>query len=158
MKRILLFATSSLLALSTAYSANTLKIWQLDGSEKTEALSVVGKITLTNDAVTLYSTTNEILSTTPITSVRKITFEEGTSTNVKNWSDSKLKVFPNPTQDNILIEGIREGETVRIYSLQGVLLKSVKAELGTTQIPVSDLSVGTYLLQVETDVLKFIKE
>ena len=52
-----------------------------------------------------------------------------------------------------MIQGI-ESQTLRIYNLQGSLLQT---EWGD-QISVSNLPDGTYLLQIGTQVVRFIKK
>ena len=47
-----------------------------------------------------------------------------------------------------------EGQTLRVYDLQGRLLKQTKG----TEVQVEDLANGTYLLQIGTQVVRFIKQ
>jgi myo-inositol-hexaphosphate 3-phosphohydrolase len=61
-------------------------------------------------------------------------------------------VYPNPTQDILMIQGIEE-QALRVFDLQGRLLKTENG----TQMNVSNLAEGTYLLQVGTQVVRFIK-
>lgn len=157
-KRLLTFAFATALSLGYCVAGNSLKVSYLDGTDRTEALATVGKLTFTSETITLYSKDNQVLATSPISNVRKITFEEGISTSVQNAEKAQIQVYPNPTQDQLIISGLEKGKTVRVYSTSGVLLKSVTSGEGQLQVPVSELKAGTYLLQVETNVLKFVKE
>ena len=67
-------------------------------------------------------------------------------------SSNQIVVYPNPTQDVLMIQGI-DAQALRVYDLQGRLLKSA---IGT-QVYVGHLAEGTYLLQVGTQVVRFIK-
>ncbi len=150
-----------LLLVAGAFSVNAaesvLKIHYLNNTEKAEAMSVVGKITFSNETMYLYSNTNQLLAQSSVKDVRKITFAEGESTNAKEVAKGNVRIYPNPTQDVIIIDGLEKGEITRIFNMKGAMLKSVEAS-EQTQIDVTSLSKGSYLLQVGTQVLKFIKE
>ena len=55
-------------------------------------------------------------------------------------------------QDRLMIQGIEE-QPLRVYDLQGRLLQTENG----TQISVGNLAEGTYLLQIGTQVVRFIK-
>ena len=70
-------------------------------------------------------------------------------------------VFPNPTIGNVqlTINNVQlEGE-VKVFDANGKFLFSREIEGGTTEIPMSDLSAGTYFVNVvsEKQVLKTFK-
>ena len=71
----------------------------------------------------------------------------------KDVQPSNIVVYPNPTQDVLMIQGI-EAQALRVYDLQGRMLLQQEG----TQIGVSQLSEGTYLLQIGTQVVRFIKK
>ncbi len=66
-------------------------------------------------------------------------------------------ISPNPTQNILHIKSKEQFETVKIYSLQGILIKEGVA----SSIDVSQLSTGMYFVQVtidnKTTTKKFIK-
>ena len=70
----------------------------------------------------------------------------------------KFTIYPNPTQEVLFIESQQHIETVKVYNLQGQLIK----EDSKSRIDVSNLSVGLYFVQVSLDgktiTKKFIKE
>jgi hypothetical protein len=72
-------------------------------------------------------------------------------------NDDSIKIFPNPTSQNLKIEGLQLGMKVRIMNSIGLLIYEGKSNL----IPVSNYSSGTYFLQVidgnEIIVKKWIK-
>jgi hypothetical protein len=69
-----------------------------------------------------------------------------------------FSIYPNPAQDFLFIETQQPIETVKIYNLQGQLIK----EISESTIDVSQLNSGMYFVQVivegKTQALKFIKE
>jgi len=72
--------------------------------------------------------------------------------------ESYISIYPNPTQDILNIESQQQIETVKIYSLQGQLIK----ESSKSSLDVSQLTAGLYFVQVTIEgkiiTKKFIKE
>ncbi len=76
------------------------------------------------------------------------------STKENNLNLSRIKVFPNPSNNNFKVE-INNGYTdlvfIKIYNLQGVLIESdTKRDFKSISIG-SKLSPGIYILQVQQD-------
>ncbi|HPH73202.1 MAG TPA: T9SS type A sorting domain-containing protein, partial [Paludibacteraceae bacterium] len=68
-----------------------------------------------------------------------------------------LQIYPNPTMDALYVTGTNVGETVRVFTLNGRLVLSGTASDTVLQLPVSGLEAGVYLLQIDTQISKFIK-
>jgi len=70
----------------------------------------------------------------------------------------KINLYPNPTLDILFIESPQPIETVKIYNLQGQLIK----EVSSNNVDVSQLTTGLYFVQVVADgkseTKKFVKE
>ena len=95
-----------------------------------------------------------VLATEPLDNVRKIVFSnESIPTDLENVENGTIIVYPNPTQDVLYIQGI-EAQTLRVYNMQGSMLQTTEG----TQVSVSHLPTGTYLLQIGTQVVRFIKQ
>lgn len=80
----------------------------------------------------------------------------GTQEMVKN----KIQIFPNPVSDFIRISGINDGQMVQIYNIDGRLVKS---EMFDSNVDVSQLSSGVYVLKITTrgfqsHEFKFVKK
>lgn len=62
----------------------------------------------------------------------------------------KLKIYPNPARDHIVIDnsGDSESHAINIFSLDGKLLKSENSSKST--VSVADLPAGVYVLQVKS--------
>ncbi|MGN1239249.1 MAG: T9SS type A sorting domain-containing protein, partial [Paludibacteraceae bacterium] len=95
------------------------------------------------------------LAQEPIAEVQQITFAgiSPESFSVVEESAKGITIYPNPAQDRLVVQGA-EGQTLRVYDLQGRLLKQTES----TEVQVEDLANGTYLLQVGTQVVRFIKQ
>ena len=90
--------------------------------------------------------------------VRTITFDD-IDTAVENvMSQSSISVYPNPTADMLIVEGVNAKEEIGIYSLNGTKVLSVLSQEGTNTINVSGLPDGVYLLKSANETFKLIKE
>ncbi len=74
--------------------------------------------------------------------------EHATSTDHPGEAPS-MAMYPNPTSGVITIQGTEENMQLSLFDLQGSLIKSMYASEGTTDINLSDLPNGMYLMQVE---------
>lgn len=64
-----------------------------------------------------------------------------------NNFDNKLIVFPNPCENRLNVNTVRlQNETLFFYNIQGALVKSVVVSEGITNVDVSNLASGMYLL------------
>ena len=105
------------------------------------------------DELTVLDKEGNILATESIANIKKIYFAPPTNTDVNDTLVNTIIVYPNPTQDILMIQGA-ESQTLRVYNLQGSLLLT---QWGN-QISVGNLPDGTYLLQIGTQVVRFIKK
>lgn len=76
-------------------------------------------------------------------------YQEGTPTSVSEVEKGKLKLYPNPATDYLVVETPNEEPNARIeiFTIQGVQVLSQKASGGKTQISISSLAKGTYLIR-----------
>ena len=152
---ILFFVSFSILS----FAETALFVDYLSGKDAEHALSIIGRIEIKDEVFRLISTDGEELASCDLYSVRKLTFGEAGSTATDNQLANQLFVYPNPTQDQLFINGLNANESVRIYDLRGQLLSVTTANAdGICQISVSSLPQGTYLLQVGIEIVKFIKQ
>ena len=131
--------------------AANLVVEHRSGADLLQDISLIGKWIYVGEDLQLLDKQGNVLATEPLANIKKITFSVSTAT--ENVQTNAILVYPNPTQDMLMIQGI-ESQTLRVYDMQGRLLK---AENGT-QINVSNLAEGTYLLQIGTQVVRFIKK
>ena len=132
--------------------ATNLVIEHRSGAEEIQDIATIGKLVFVEENIQLLDKDGNILATEPIANVKKICFTPPTNTNVNDTLVNTILVYPNPTQDVLMIQGA-ESQTLRVYNLQGSLLLT---QWGN-QISVGNLPDGTYLLQIGTQVVRFIK-
>lgn len=90
---------------------------------------------------------------------KKISFALSEPSAVKNIEqDGSMYIFPNPVINTISVAGINPNSMVTVYDLNGKALLTSHAVNNRLDINVSNLSAGTYMLQVNKSVLKFIKQ
>jgi hypothetical protein len=72
-------------------------------------------------------------------------FYKLSGTNISNTEETEIRLFPNPVNDVLNIEGIPIGSEFIIYSTEGKIVKNQR--LTENAISVSDLSNGVYILK-----------
>lgn len=85
---------------------------------------------------------------------------QGPALGIQEVSKSKIQIFPNPVSDFIQISGIKDGQIMQIYNIDGRLIKS---EIFNSKVDVSQLTPGIYVLKTTTRKLqsyefKFVKK
>ena len=62
-----------------------------------------------------------------------------------------VSVFPNPAQDAFSVRGLTGGETVRLLSANGAVVREVTAQPdGTSRLPLDGVVPGNYILQTRS--------
>lgn len=142
---------------SLTVMADTLTIVH-NNSEADQKLDIatIGKWVFDDNRVQLIGYNGVQLAEEYLENIRKITFSEGgsTPTAIDNAQSGTICVYPNPTHDVLCVRGVESDATLRIYSTMGQLLTTAQG----TQIFVSDLPAGTYLLQIGVQVIRFNKQ
>jgi hypothetical protein len=133
--------------------ATNLVIEHRSDAQEKQDIAKIGKLVFVEDGIRLLDKEGNILATELIANVKKICFASETNTDVNDTLVNTIIVYPNPTQDILMIQGA-ESQMLRVYNLQGSLLLT---QWGN-QIAVSHLPDGTYLLQIGTQVVRFIKK
>ena len=133
--------------------ATNLVLERRSDAEVLQDIAIIGKWIFVEENIQLLDKDGNILATESIANVKKICFAPPTNTDVNDTLVNTIIVYPNPTQDILMIQGA-ESQTLRVYNLQGSLLLT---QWGN-QISVGNLPDGTYLLQIGTQVVRFIKK
>lgn len=151
MKKIFLFFA---FVCSLQVMALNLVVEHRSGAELLQDISLIGKWVYVGNDLQLLDKAGHVLATEPLANIKKITFSvSGSMTSVEDVQPSNIVVYPNPTQDVLMIQGI-EAQALRVYDLQGRMLLQAEG----TQVGVGQLTEGTYLLQIGTQVVRFIKK
>ena len=151
MKHIFILICVILCSLQTM--ATNLVLERRSDEEVLQDIAIIGQWFFVENTIQLLDKSGNILATEPIANIKKIQFAtNGTNADVNDMVVHTIIVYPNPTQDILMIQGAAS-QTLRVYNLQGSLLQT---EWGN-QISVGNLPDGTYLLQIGTQVVRFIK-
>ena len=76
---------------------------------------------------------------------------------VNDSGKDPVKVYPNPVKNSLSVSGITKDQQYEVYSMDGKMIKTGTYSSGKT-IDVNTLTKGVYLLKIENQNLKFIKE
>lgn len=131
--------------------AASLIVQTTDGVQQIHDIARIGKWIFVDKDLQLLDNDGNLLASELIANIRKITFSSSAAA-VDNIESNVIVVYPNPTQDMLFVKGI-DTQSLRVYDLQGRILHKEDG----TQITVSNLPTGTYLLQIGTQVVRFIK-
>ena len=138
----------------------SLVVTPMSTQEQSVALSNIGYIRIEDGIAMLYDKTGQLLGVHNLQDVRTVTYEEREAKPTSMNETSKgtvVRVYPNPTQDALVVENAN-CDVVRVFNLNGQILLTSSISGGTTTLNVSSLPIGTYLLQLNTEIVKFIKQ
>lgn len=134
-------------------SAMTLHVEQLNASDFELAVYRIGKMVFQNEMIIFYDRQGNVLEEVSLGSMKAMKFtekEEG----LFQVNDPRYVVYPNPTSSIVMIKGLDEPTMLRLFSVQGNLIKS---EHGT-QMHIDEVPTGHYFLQFKTNIVKIIKQ
>lgn len=122
-----------------------------DGDNTTYALAEVNRINVIADANSASMTIVD-KDGNQYAGYVKILFAEA-PTDIEELGFTQVYVFPNPVVNTLNIQGVYENTPLEVYNLTG---KSVLKDKGT-ELDVTSLSQGTYILRINNQYVKFIK-
>lgn len=134
-----------------------LRLIPLDGAEQTWLLTRIGKMQFRSDSLYLYAPDGMLLGESYVLDINRIEFAAD-ATALENTSVPSVRISPNPAMDCLLLEGAGNAATARVFSLDGRLMLTESVRNGSAVIQVGTLPAGTWLLQVNTSLIKFIKQ
>ena len=142
----------------TTIADTSLIVQPLSGDEQTQALSTIGYVKVTPDSLFIYSHSDILLGKNAIKDVRYIRYGELVeATSIDNANVSTCHIYPNPTQD-MLIVGNSNADKALIFDLNGRLLQTFSLYGEKATINVTALPKGEYILLLNTQTFKFIKQ
>lgn len=129
-----------------------------DGTKINELISLVQTFSYENGNL-LFKQKNSNIDSYDLKSIRKITFGDLTPVSgISSINSSSLSVYPNPVQDLLRIETLKDEKTrVTIFKLDGTIIRKQVLISGNNIIDVSNLKNGFYLIRVNESTTKFIK-
>ena len=162
MKRILV-VLGVLAFVGSAMAEPCLVVKPLVGTECISALSTIGKLVYSSDSLYVYDKSQTVVFKDLLLNVKHIRFSDeqpSTPTDVENTqSDNtlKVKVYPNPTQDILMVENA-QGDMLRLYTMDGRLLETQPLTNGSAQVNMANLPAGNYLLLSGNQSFQVIKQ
>ncbi len=140
---------------ATQMGATELTIVPLTGAEQSTAIEDIGSLVFENENnATLYAVDRTVLAKYSLDDVRKLFFFFDGNGVDEVMNNRQFAIYPNPTTDELQVNGADERTQIHIVDLNGRVLQSVT---GAT-INVGDLAVGVYTLVVDGEVFRFIKK
>ena len=162
MKRFL-FLLGMLVLVISAQAVPSLVVKPLSGKECITALGNIGKVVYSGDSLYVYDAAQNVVFSDLLINVQHIRFSDeqpSTPTSVENTQGNnalQVKVYPNPTQDILMVENA-QGDVLRLYSMDGRLLVTQAIENGSAQVNVAELPTGNYLLLSGNQSFQVIKQ
>ena len=138
--------------------ATNLVVETKSGSALSNDIAIVGKWVFMGNNLILMGKDGNILGFESLSNIRKILFSPSEPDVPSGMADVPTNqayiVYPNPTQDILFVKGATDSTPIRIFSMDGL---EVLSTVGS-QVHVSQLPNATYLLQIGTQVARFIKQ
>lgn len=131
-------------------NANSTIASDLDANAQT-----VHSFVLRNGWLYMISTDGDVISRERISDIRSIVFLNNHSeeTDIIEVLEDNIRIYPNPVQEALIIESADE-TTYKVFDIDGKCLMNGKGKT----ICVSSLIKGTYLLKINNNTFKFIKQ
>jgi hypothetical protein len=149
-----------LLFISIATIAETSLIIQpIDGQEQANSLAKIGYVKVTPDSLFVFTHGGSLLSKNAFKDIRHIRYgEKSVATSVDDVQETATcHVYPNPTMDRLIIDNAN-CEKAYIFDLNGRLLQTTPIDGEHASINVKSLPQGDYLLLLNNQTIKFIKQ
>ena len=152
---LLLIALTLGLVFHLAAQSTQMTIHLNDGTERTYFMTESDRVYFEdNETLVIEFSVNAKSERYNLADIRKITCSE--SEGVNEEAASSVFLSPNPTHNAFMLHNLNGKETIRIYALDGRLVKSLEA-VGNQMVDISDLPIGLYLVKTESQTLKMIK-
>jgi len=94
----------------------------------------------------------------PIDIRSKAIIAEDNFLNINTFTLDTFKVYPNPTQTNLTIDGLKKDEIVKLYGLDGKLYLESKINITNNKVDISHFQPGIYLIEINNSVKQVIKQ
>ncbi|MCQ2203064.1 MAG: T9SS type A sorting domain-containing protein [Bacteroidales bacterium] len=164
-KLLTLFVVLLIGSAAWAQTLKGLKVEKLDEQTFNEALSKIARIVFEANGDIVIQYNDESLPSEKIGSrsegMANIVFTKsngnvsvGNTTAIGDVETVEFSVYPNPVADHVHVNGLKQGQMVHIFSMEGRLVMVSK----DADINMSGLKEGIYLLQAGKQIVKLIKK
>lgn len=133
-----------------------IRLLLLSPQEQIEAAKTLGKTVFAEDKLMILDVQDNLILEVPLSSDLKI-IVDSEKPNVTIISSEIEKTFDVGVENTVVVNGIPANSVIRVYSMNGALLKELRTLEDTTTIPMQDLPSGTYIMQVNNTILKVLK-
>ena len=134
-----------------------LVVWLKDGQKVYHDLSDKPETTFSEGM--LWLKTDKVSVSYPLTDVLRYTFEGVGNTGIESPSVRPNELRFMQGKDAMVFEGLPEGTTLELYSLDGKKLSTIKAQGGQrTVISLANHPKGTYIVKMGDASFKFVKQ
>ena len=148
---LLLTATLSSLA-----DSQRLVVWQKSGQKVYFDLTEEPETTFEDGNLVIRSSRTTV--SYPLTNVLRYTYEGGTITDVGDVKMRPGEVRFLQNAEQMAFDGLQDGTILEVYTLDGVKIKTVKAQGGQrTVVSLADQTAGTYVVKAGEATYKFMK-
>ena len=148
---LLLAATVSSLA-----DSQRLVVWQKSGQKVYFDLTEEPETTFEDGNLVIRSSRTTV--SYPLTNVLRYTYEGGTITDVGDVKMRPGEVRFLQNAEQMAFDGLQDGTILEVYTLDGVKIKTVKAQGGQrTVVSLADQAAGTYVVKAGEATYKFMK-
>jgi hypothetical protein len=150
-----------LVSFALKVDGQTLVIKSIDGTENNKTLSSLKKFSFENNNLLLRYTDGSTESFS-IPAINKLYFESvpvGNNLILSNSDNTGVSVYPNPAKNVLYLKNISDqNSTLLIYRIDGVLMNRIQISSDNNNVDVSKLKSGLYLLKLNKQTIKFIKQ
>ena len=156
-----LFLLIAFIVSAQVFAEMSLVVTPLSGQEQVNALAKIGYVHVQHDSMFIYSKTdNVLLWKNRLLNVRKVTYEERETLPTlldEPQEATSIRIYPTLTQDALVVENVT-CDVVRVINLNGQVVMTEPVINGNKILNVASLPMGTYLLQLNTECFKFVKQ
>lgn len=153
--RLIVSTIALLMAMLSSYTAGaqSLVIWQKDGSRVSYNLDEQPKTTFTTDDLVITTTTRTV--NYPLSKIRRYTYEGGT---LSVYDVEVQGISITQHQDEITVKGLPVGKSALVYAIDGKQLLSKRSDGSSNlTLSLSSLANGVYVIKAEEVTYKFTK-
>ena len=142
--------------LSSWADSQRLVVWQKSGQKVYFDLNEEPETTFEDGNLVIRSSRTTV--SYPLTNVLRYTYEGGTITDVGDVKMRPGEVRFLQNAEQMAFDGLQDGTILEVYTLDGVKIKTVKAQGGQrTVVSLADQAAGTYVVKAGEATYKFMK-
>lgn len=170
MRKLFLFLTVT--CYLAVHAQDRIQMQIMSPKEIMESAHVLGKMVFEDNKVKIYDTQNQLIAEPDFTEDFTIEVDASAGTvtiSNEGGSQQTIDIFSGVDEvkatvgisyngNTLIINGAKYGEKVLLYSTNGTLLKQSIATNESISLSIQDLPIGTYIVIVNNNFLKLLKQ